>query len=295
MATVEEILHDSNMIGTIRDYGSKLFFSNLPARSVPGTVFDPSWFAAGTGGDFRASNNGVAMTAPAVNSTPLALGFFDFSVTADVKDVYGTGLSPEVYMSEYLASESYASYLKIDRQIFQGLTANAGGFKGLDDLVTGSANLLDMADGTTASGKLSKIYYINTNQVELVFGNSGNFEVGELEKVTLTDTNGSPYSAWRLSAYAYVGLLVRGSNACKIGVNVGTSVTDALLGKLRTKFDYGMKGNLIAMSDETLETYRASKTATSATGVEAMLPESVFGCKIVTAPISNSLATVTVA
>jgi hypothetical protein len=171
--------------------------------------------------------------------------------------------------------------------LIRGVGNDAGGFKGLADLV-------DMYDGMTYDGGGAggdRVYMMigGENAVCGVLGNEGEFTEGESypTRVITNVTTNAGYDAFSTPIMGYMGLQVSGKYSVAMGFNFDDTtnhqVTDKSLGKIFNLFPSNRqpKVNGILMSRSARLQLQESREYTSATGVRAGLPTEWEGIPII--------------
>ena len=172
-------------------------------------------------------------------------------------------------------------YNKLGRQFYYGSSEDAKGFEGLCSLV--DDDLVFTAGGTTAN-KQSSVWFVAWGVLDtsiLYGGGKGkNFTWSELQDETLTDSSGNSavYKTCYLTMYPCVSV------ANKISIarvaNVESIDDDTLFKALSHCEEAGFSPSAIYMRPSILETLRASRTATNATGAPSPTPSDLAGIPI---------------
>lgn len=197
-----------------------------------------------------------------------------------------------------------------------GAAGIAGGFLGLADtfadLAADLANPFDLGnEGALDAGgstDRSSIYFLRVGERDVAgLMRAGNPFVIK-DSVTQNNTvgndgasaagadGGSNYPVYYTPGYTWMGVQVASRFSAMRLANVGsdTTVDDDLIYSVLAHFPASRKPNLIVMNQQKLEQLRSSRTATTATGASAPMPESVAGVPIlVTDSIFNTETAVT--
>jgi hypothetical protein len=173
--------------------------------------------------------------------------------------------------------------IELGSQVIYGTSVDAKGFPGLQAIHTAFNSGLVVDAGGTSAATGSSVYGINTDTqgVQLVFGSSTTFELGEwrIENVGTS----SVYPAHVANLTAWVGMQV--GSKYSVGrlkdatADSGMGVTDAKLAELLSKYPVGYRPNYWLMnrlSAFQLQTSRSTAFsalgAKSATGAEVFAP-----------------------
>jgi len=212
---------------------------------------------------------------------------------AAVKGIKGNKFVPQLQRDHLLAAMK-----AWQRQIYDGVGADAGGFPGLASLFPYSDSDGVVDAGGSSAGTGSSIYLVKTGEQEVCvpWGHDGEITVGELKTdVQLYDGDSKPFMGQTQAIEGYAGLQLTNHKAVmRIGnltAEDGHTATDSLISGAVIDFAarYGVMPDLIAMSYRSLKQLQDSKTAVNATGAEAPIPESVQKVRVVpTLGITNT-------
>lgn len=261
----------------------------LPIHPIKGITYRASVRTALPIVGFRSANEG----SNPVNSTFEQKDFSChvlnpvFLCDKAVADSHSEGA--DAYLAVEALGMTTGAFVTLAKQIYYGNAVGAGGdtkgFPGLVDLYD-PARLQIKAGGTTASTG-SSVWLLKTGPmgVEMAMGNNSQLTLTDPITQLLKDANNKYYTAYVQELLAWCGLLCANRNAIGRIANLtedsGKGLTDALLGKMLSKFPVGHKPNVAMLSRRSLEQLRASRTATNATGAEAPTPTTFEGIPLV--------------
>ena len=262
---------------------------------------------------FRAINAGRAASKPTLEKRLVSCAFLDADWEIDIAAVKASDSSPEAVYNMMKRSHLRSAFLNAAKQIYYGVSNDASGFPGIAAVLANSDDSMVVNAGGTTENKASSVFLMNfapsqdqdieieeSEGIRLVFGNDGEFEIGEINDCRLTDGSNNPLSGKRQSQNGYIGLQYTDLQAvvriCNLTEDTGKGLTDDLIYKAISKFPPGKKPNAMFMTGRSLEQLRNSRTATNATGVPAPTPEEVANVPIYeTSAISNIEALLTAA
>lgn len=243
--------------------------------------------AAGAG--FRALSSGVNNAAERVEDVSVVCRILDPSFDRDVMLAAGYKGGIGAYINRETQGAIRSGFFGLEQALFTNV---AGGFAGLlqfDDysMIDTSTQIVN-AGG--AGGKSVWLLRWGLDDVALVAGNDGRMDMvwddNSPTIVRITDANGNPYSAYRVTLGGYFGLQVGSKySAVRIANLDGTSddlLDDDLIAEALSKFPAARQPNMIVMNRTAQAELRASRTATNPTGAPAPFPTEAFGVPIVT-------------
>lgn len=176
-----------------------------------------------------------------------------------------------------------ASMRTLGYQFYYGTGTN-GDSKGHPGLL-GSVQYVVDAAGTT-DNVASSVWAVKfgPQDVAWVLGNNGAMDLSEVTERDATDGNSKTFTAYHQELTVYPGLQV-GSTQCigrikKLTTDSGKGLTDALLADLLAKFPAGIVPDVLFMTRRSRTQLQKSRTATTATGVQAPTPTDYEGIPI---------------
>jgi hypothetical protein len=220
------------------------------------------------------------------------LEILDWSFAADkaVGDAWKRGA--ENYIAREGRRHIRAALSKLEAQVLNsvGVGGDAAGFVGFQTLTTLDA-LADamVIDGGGAGVTLqTSVYLVHQSEMNGVVGVSKGdgmpVSMGETIVQDLVDAGGAHFPAYYTPACSWFGLQVGGAFSISRIANIepGTAgLTDDLIAEAIAAHPTGQKPNVIVANRAAVESLRASRTATNATGAPAPIPEEAFGIMIV--------------
>ena len=248
---------------------------------------------------FRSVNSGRDHDSSVDVQKTVTLEILDASCTVDKDLADSNPRGREYVVSREARRHLRAAFFKLEQQVFHGTTIDAGGFDGLDQLITNeSLSEVDADSGNTATANTyTAVYVMHTmdDALAVVLGNDGNISIDPTLTQFIVDGTGKRYPVYATPISSYAGLQYGGIwDVVKIknlGTSDGVSLTDDHIYQAIEKLPVDRSANLIAMSPTSLEQLRSSRTATNATGTPPPTPTEVAGIPIVaTDAISKTFA-----
>jgi hypothetical protein len=197
-------------------------------------------------------------------------------------------------VGQYLADEALgitaAAMQRASESIYYGNAA--GGFqvdeKGYPGFIDSydSTNMVVDAGGTT-DNEASSVWAVRVGRrdVSLAMGNGGMMEMEDPRIETLYDDSNNPFTGYVQELLTYIGLQVGSIDSVgrikKLTTDTGKGLTDSLMADLMAKFPAGRPPTHIFMTKRSQAQLRKSRTATTATGAEAQLPQDFDGIPII--------------
>lgn len=217
---------------------------------------------------FRAVNAGRDHDVSEDEQVSLSLQILDASFHTDknLADEYTKG-GAEAYLAREAARHLRAAFFAFERQIFQGQSADAGGFPGLPD-AEGLAYLADaMVLGAGGSTALSSVYAIRTvpqdTDVCLILGQQGEIKIDPAFVQMMPDGDEKLFPAYvqPISGYTclQIGSVYSVARLANIGTADNTTLTDALLGQLYDLFPAGRGPTHLVMTRRSRGQLRTSR------------------------------------
>lgn len=256
------------------------FFRRLPwFPASNGTQHKWTVQTAAAGSAFRTVNNGIANGAGSEKTVTADLKFIDCSWTADVMFARADAKGRDHYLGKRTMKALNAGLTRAEYALIQGVTYDADGPDGLDDLVQAGMKY----DATGSGGTRVYMAILGEDDVCGILGNDGVFDVGDVtqQKIITNVETGAGYNADNQSIGGYMCLQSASKYSLAMAYNIdgtsGHSVTDALLRELMKLFpedrlDALMSRGVIVMSLDGLDQLHTSRTYTSPTGREAEFP-----------------------
>ncbi len=239
---------------------------------------------------FRSANDGRENKASADTLVTITLKILDASFAVDkaLADAYRKG--PAAYVAREGKRHLKAAFAAAEAQLISGVGADAGGFVGLCDATTIDAiadTMVVNATGSTATTG-SSVIAIRTNEdgndCTLITGNDGEITMGDTVVTRMEGATGhypglfTPISGW---LGLQIGSAYSVGRICNLTAQSGKTLTDDLISQLLAKFPASKPPNMLVMSRRSRQQLQASRTATTATGAPAPIPQDSFGIPIV--------------
>lgn len=299
-ADVVAINSSESMVGIIHEISNQIpelgFYAASPvSKTSYKTLVRTALPSAG----FRAINAGRDRNVGTVVARTVDCKFLDASWDADRAALDGIDWgNPEDEMRQ---AHMLAALKALQRQIYDGVAADAGGFPGLASLFPNS----DSDGVVSASGvgeTCSSVYLVKTGVQDtcLAWGNDGAIREGEVIDQQLYDGDGKPYMGRVQSVDGWAGLQITNHKSVVRIANVTAAkpLTDDLVYEGIMKFGerYGVAPDGIWASYRSVSQLRQSRTATNATGAPAPVPTEVGGIPLhATLGITNTETALTAA
>lgn len=263
------------------------FIKNMAWRSIKGINFKTlvQTGASNTTGSFRKLGSGVSPATSTeenrlVETFPIQPRFEADAQTADSSED-----GAEAFMARKIKGILATEFIAHEKQMIYGAASglvNSLGYPGLLDAYD-SVNMKTDAGGTTASTG-SSVWFIrfDSDSVQGVLANGGQFQFGPTRLESLLDPSDSTkkFDGYVRTLRAQVGLQVGNvlgiARIAKLTADAGHTMTDTLAMDTLTKFKQ-MGPNAIFCSLRTIGQWRDSRTATNPTGTEAPFPTSIIG------------------
>ena len=237
---------------------------------------------------FRAVNAGRDHDSSIDTAVTATLEYLDAGHTIDVAiaDSFVRGGA-----SALIARESRrhlkAAFFQLEKQIFQGVNNDSGGFVGFEDATSLDALADAMVTGAGGSTALSSVYLIRSvgdqSGVSVVAGNDGDISIGDSVIQRVEDGSSLHYFAYSTPIGAYYGLQIGGAYSVHRIANLdagSNSLDDDQIAAAMSTFRAGEGATMLAMGARSLEQLRASRTATNPTGAPAPIPAESHGLPI---------------
>lgn len=259
------------------------------ARTITGTGFDSLVRTALPDVGFRNVNEGVATTKAtyAVRRSNCFLVDASSEVDKQLDQTLSDGIDAALAME--MDAKVEAGMRSLASQFYYGTTNTVGVSSTAASAAKGFPGLVDMYDSTNmavnaggVSGAYTSVWLVRfgPKQVQWLFGEDGEFSVGETMEVRLTDGSGNPYDGLRKALTFWVGLHDANprNSAVRIRqVDTAATMTDALLDQAVELFPAGTRPDVILMTRRSLRQLKNSRTATTATGTPAPWPQEIAG------------------
>ena len=299
LTAVDVALMNDSEFGILVDQATAAIpeMRQIPAGTVSKKDFYTLVMAALPTTGFRAINSGRASSKPTLSKSLVSCSFLDADWEIDIAAVKASDAGPEAVYNLMRISHLRSAYLNAAKQIYYGVANDENGFPGIAALLNNSDDTMVVDAGGTTPGSGSSVFLMSygptPNQdvpvdggegIRLVFGNDGEFEIGEVQDCRLTDGDGNPLSGKRQLLNGYIGLQYTDVQSvvriCNITADAGKGLTDDLLYDALEKFPAGKSCDAIFMTGRSLGQLRKSRTATNATGAPAPVPADIDGIPI---------------
>lgn len=245
---------------------------------------------------FRSVNDGLENTKSADSEVTDTLKLLDCSFVIDKALADQFRLGPSNYISREALRHIKSGFSTAEIQLIYGAGTggDSDGFVGLEDDPQLNALADDMVNGNggVAVGAQTSVIAIRTGtdlrDVTMILGMDGNISIGE-SIVQFIDGATGRYPVYATPIFAWMGVQIGGAYSVARLCNVDATATldDDALADLISLFPSGRGPSMLAMNRTSLAQLRASRTATSLTGVAAF-PEESFGIPIVVTDSINS-------
>jgi len=242
-----------------------------------------------TAGSFRHANEGVAPHVHRYENRLVETFILNPRWECDkaIADKHEDG--PAAYIALEAAGTLEGEMQALARQFYYGPGAN-GNAKGFPGLIQSydAANMVVDAGGTT-DNTASSVWLVRfgPKNVQWVWGANGQLEPSEVRVESVIPDASRPtekFDAYVQTMLAYpgvqVGSLWSAARIKKLTADAGKGLTDALLYKALALFPAGTRPDAIFMSRRSREQWRASRTATNATGAPAPIPDNFEGIPV---------------
>jgi hypothetical protein len=272
----------------------------IPAGAVPNTMYKTLVRTVDPTAGFRAINEGRTRNVGTLVARTVQTFFLDASW--DMDNAASRGIDWSDPDQDTKESHFRAAIRALCRQIYYGVSADAGGFAGLGSILANSDDDLVVNAGGTTADTASSVWLLRLGIKDVAFawGNDGEISMGEVMPVQLYDGNSKPYWGHGQEIAGYCGLQITNHTSMVRIANIteddGDGLTDLLLSAAMALFKVGQAPNAIFMSRRSAKQLRDSRTATNDTGKEAPLPGDYDGVEIHrTDSIVNTEAVITAA
>lgn len=241
----------------------------FPARTIAGVSFKTLQRTALPGTQFRNVNEGVEPNKSTYANKLVECFYLDAQLEMDVAAAQADEQGEEHVLALEADGQMQSAIQHVGTQVWYGTNTggDSKGFPGAIDVVD-SSYVLD-AGGTTASTG-SSVYGVKLGpkHVQLIFGKSNVFQMGEWRKQTITRSS-KELTAWKNSLEGWIGCQwVNKNSLCRLKdatADSGKGVTDAklaqLLSQLKWTPDYWF------MSRRSLYQLQASRSPILSSGV----------------------------
>lgn len=177
-----------------------------------------------------------------------------------------------------------AAFQALGSQFYYGTSSDSKGFPGLEAAVDTTNMVVDATGTTSNTGSSVWAVKFGPKDVAWVWGQAGQLSMEDPTIERLLDGSSNPYSAYCQELLAYPGLQV-GNTRCigkikNLTEDSGKGLTDNLIYSLLSKFQVGVKPDMLLMNRRSLKQLRQSRTATSPTGSPAPIPTEIEGIPI---------------
>lgn len=271
------------------------------ARPVMSNVFYYTRKTANPSVGFRAVNDGVENTKMTTEKVTVNLGFLDAGFCVDV----AAAKTDERGLDHIMAIEAQAhlrqAMREVEEQIINGTVGNvaSNAFSGFADMTNLNENddaMVIDAGGTTA-GTGSSVYLVRFGEgdVEVLWGQGGQFEVSPRYIVERAGSSTGVFSAYKHDISGWCGLKIGSTySVARIGnltADSGKGLTDDLISDALSLFPAARGPSYIVMNRRSLKQLQQSRTATNPTGAPAPFPSDSFGVPIVVTDAISSTET----
>lgn len=268
----------------------------VPA-SQGGTVHKYLKDTVAAGVAFRPVNTGILNAAPQEELVTVTCKYLDGSFHRDVALADGFKGGRAAYMQKETRKAILALFAGLEKQVLQGVSADASGFVGApgysfvdsvhDDMVVSAGG---------AGGRSVWLVRSTEDDVAIVAGNDGvldfSYDPEQLSKIVTDTATGAGYMALLASLAGWFAVQFGSryslGRICNIDGTSGKTLTDKLIAEGLSKFPASRQPNVLVMDRTSWYELQASRTATNPTGAPAPFPADAFGIPIV---VSDQLKT----
>lgn len=284
---IDEAAHPvPELSGFVKRMGQDVKLPNVGlSRGIKGRTYETTVRTSLPGGTFRNANEGATPTKSTYEKRTVETAIFNPRWQADK----GVALAHPDGVLDFVVKEASAilqgAMQSLGTQFYYGRgTGDAKGHVGLVDIV--QSDMTVDAGGTTA-GTGSSVYAVKfgLQNVIWVIGQEATLDVSPEREETVYDTNNKPYTAIVQEILGFVG--VQAGHKQSVGrikditADSGKTLNDALLADLMALFPTAIVPDAIFMTRRSRTQLQKSRTATTATGVQAPTPTDYEGIPIV--------------
>lgn len=212
------------------------FLKALAARTCAGNTFTYTRQTTNPGVGFRAPNAGRENTKGVYEKVLHSLGILDASFKLDVAVAESDERGAEHAIAVEGMGHLRQAFKVFERQILNGTVGgeSTDAFEGFADLDylnhKNDAKVID-AGGTTA-GTASSVYLVRMGEsdVEALWGQSGQIDLGERQIIEATDANGKVYPAYYTPINGWTGVKIGSTHSIVriANLTVANGLTDDL-------------------------------------------------------------------
>jgi hypothetical protein len=281
---------DINVTDLLQDAPVLARMVAVPA-SQGGTLHKYIKQVVAAGAAFRAVNTGIANAPPQQEDVEVVCKYLDGSFQRDIAIADGYRGGRGAYMQRETGKAILSLFAGLEKQILQGVDADANGFAGLrGNTFVSNLHYSMVVDAGGNGGRSAWLVRSTEDDVAIVAGNDGvlqfDFDPESLQFLVTNTSTGAGYNALSVALGGWFAVQYGSQYSLGRIANIdGTSshtLTDALIAKALSKFPASKKPNLIVMDPLSHYELQASRTATSMTGAPAPFPTESHGIPIVT-------------
>ena len=254
------------------------------ARTIKGISYDTLVRSALPSRGFRAANEGVANSTSVWANRHVDTFIADASFNLDKAVADGDEDGWQSAVGREAMGNMKAVMQAVASQMYYGEASDQlGATKGFPGLVDSVLTANDIDNGGGSGADTTSVWAVadGLETCGFVFGNGGNFDEGEVLLQQVTDSNSNIYWAYCQMIMARLGFYVNDTNSVARLKRVKTTLTDANLATLVSKFPVGLQPTRIMMNRSALALLQSGRTATNATGAPAPRPTEYEGIPIV--------------
>lgn len=261
------------------------------ARPVRSNVFVYTRQTANPAVGFRAALDGVENKKGTYEKVTVNLGFLDAGFAVDV----AVASTDERGIDHIMAIEAQAhlrqAMREVEEQIINGTVGNvaSNAFSGFADMTNLNENddaMVIDAGGTTA-GAGSSVYLVRFGEgdVEVLWGQDGQFSIGPRYMVERAGSSTGIFSAYKHDISGWCGVKIGSTYSvariCNLTTESGKTLNDDLISDALSLFPAGRGPTYIVMNRRSHKQLQQSRTATNPTGAPAPFPSDSFGVPII--------------
>lgn len=241
---------------------------------------------------FRPIGTGIDHTTWTQTAVTATLLYMDASFHIDKAYADGHMMGVDAVMEMHAREHLKAAFAGVEKQLIYGTSAkgNTDGFAGLvnNTAIDAKADAMVVDAGNATANSVTSVYGVVSGDADtaLIAGTNQTGQmltVGARSEQFMPDANGKFYAAYSSAIGMWMGMQYGSAYSVGRIVNIGASankLTDSLLADLLAKFPVDKRPSFFLMNRQSLFQLRASRTATSETGVVG-IPSEAFGIPIV--------------
>ena len=267
----------------------------LPSDTIKGTSYDTTIVTELPSVGFRKLNQGVSASSAKFETRKAECYILDTRIEVDKAAAASHDKGPDDLMARYSRLVGKSSILTLGKQTIYGLSNDAVGFPGLQEMVA-STMVVDATGSTADTGSSAYFIFGGEFGVQYVYGMGTTFDLQPFVDGEGEDADGKKFQAWVSYLNARVGLA--NSSPFSVGriknltADSGKGLTDSLLSQALEKFPTDSFPTHILMNRRSRGQLQRARTVTmmgngktgsvgSQSGIIAPLPTEFEGIPII--------------